>query len=161
MKSYYYIFLGILFSQAALASTDPMNIVGTYQCRGLDSRDGRSSSETVFTRDEQASNPKENFGAYRFNSSVSFSTGSKDGYSGYAAIHGNTGAMFFENKNKNSAIAKQDYGVNVVNITYEKDDTGGMITHLSGVYYQPQYEREAKNGKAPGGTGSWDCTKIN
>jgi hypothetical protein len=148
----------LLCSGAAIAaSNDPLNIVGTYKCTGYDSHDGHFTGNLTLSLDEKASKFDQNFGAYQFKLDIVLG-GTPASYSGYAAAQGESLAIYFANDKQKEAPT--DRGVAIGSISHEQDKDGKYITTLRKSYYLPDYLRDAKDGKGPGGRGTETCVKL-
>ena len=137
---------------AATESTknaDPTGFTGKYSCKNVDSHDGNFTGVVDITRDDRASD--KTFNTYVAQGKATLSNGKTDTYHGNIIVQGTTAATSFVNPDDAT-----DHGVGIGKMAHEKDSTGKIKTIYTATYFQPAYERDAKN---PGGRGTWECVK--
>ena len=136
---------------SANQNIDKASLAGSYKCTANDSHDGLVEGTVTFTLDESASAPDQNFAAYNFTSK---------NYSGFIAAQGNAYAYYFENSDRKNPKSVTDRGVGIATVTYDQDSAGKFKTTLHGFYFEPEYMRDAKDGKGAGGRGTSLCVKL-
>lgn len=128
--------------------SDALNLSGTYQCRGYDTRDGGYKNATVvLTLDADNSDFTTNHGAYGF--TLTLEDGVK--YVGEAAASGNSLAIYFANA-ASTSVAQSDYGVGIAEVSHDKGLDGKATTVFHKFYYEPKYKG--------GNNGTETCFKI-
>lgn len=155
------IIIALFLNLPALANknNDKLNISGTYKCSGFDNYEGHFESELKFSLDEKMSEFNHNYGTYQLQMKAVVNKVTEH-YNGYAAVHGDIMAVYFENTNPASVT---DRGVGIAHITHTIDKNGKYSTNLSKFYYTPQYKRDATDGKGRGGMGGFgteNCLKV-
>jgi len=155
---------GLLISTIpAVAAEDKLNLAGSYKCTGYDSYDGAFNGVLTLTKDEAASDPKHNSGAYQVSLKLKVPNVSDTyNYKGYAASQGERLAIFFANEQDSDPVGKTDRGVGVAHVSHDQDVDGKYTTTIRKFYYLPEYKRDAKDGttKAFGGHGRETCVKV-
>lgn len=150
----------LLTTSMCLASEDKLNIAGTYKCTGYDSYSGRYTGTVVLKPDFKASDFKNNFGAYSFSLSAKIPGDSNVyDYTGEAAAHGDSLAIYYKNIDPKAAI--DDQGVGIASIVRDQDAKGNVTVSFHKFYFEPQYLRDKKGptGKT-GGTGTENCVRV-
>jgi hypothetical protein len=112
------------------------DLTGTYNCTGVDTKDGTFTAKDTMRLDKKNSTDK--IAGYIFNA-----PGFQGGLSGFGTFDGKKLAIYFYSLDKSSEDAKNNYGVMIASVSKDR---------IKKVYYEPVYKG--------GSTGSVECVKI-
>jgi len=142
---------GLAIGQACFATPtinqDKLNLAGTYQCQGNDSRDGKYKDAIIeLILDSKNSDFAHNYGAYGYK--FTGSDGSQ--YTGSVAANKSSLAIYFKNTDHSNP---GDQGVEIGTIDYKNGTQEKTVVGYHDFYYDPHYKG--------GGNGFETCIKQN